>query len=228
MDGPAVEHTCSDGPPGLHGQATPTRKNKRKMKEPRKRKDSVSVVKRPCLDSSASDSDPDESTTESGGQPREFPPETPDSTPSPCGSGGSTVDSRYPLTVPNVYSRFSSTFQVETPDSETGGLDQSASSAEWTMSARKQRKNYKNMTRERRVEANARERTRVHAISAAFEGLRRAVPSYSYNQRLSKLAILRIACRYVTDCFIGSAMRRFHVAISLIGCSSFANMSHIL
>ena len=62
---------------------------------------------------------------------------------------------------------------------------------------RKSRKNYKNMTRERRVEANARERSRVHTISAAFEGLRRAVPSYSYNQKLSKLAILRIACTYI-------------------------------
>ena len=53
------------------------------------------------------------------------------------------------------------------------------------------------MTRERRVEANARERTRVHTISAAFEALRRAVPSYSHNQKLSKLAILRIACSYI-------------------------------
>lgn len=62
---------------------------------------------------------------------------------------------------------------------------------------RKNRKNYKNMTRERRIEANARERTRVHTISAAFESLRRAVPSYSYNQKLSKLAILRIASSYI-------------------------------
>ncbi|KAL4239968.1 myoblast proliferation [Mactra antiquata] len=62
---------------------------------------------------------------------------------------------------------------------------------------KRNRKNYKNMTRERRVEANARERSRVHTISAAFEGLRRAVPSYSYNQKLSKLAILRIACSYI-------------------------------
>ncbi len=62
---------------------------------------------------------------------------------------------------------------------------------------KKPRKNYKNMTRERRVEANARERSRVHTISAAFDSLRRAVPSYSYNQKLSKLAILRIACSYI-------------------------------
>ncbi|ESO83974.1 hypothetical protein LOTGIDRAFT_99796, partial [Lottia gigantea] len=55
----------------------------------------------------------------------------------------------------------------------------------------------KNMTRERRVEANARERSRVHTISAAFDSLRRAVPSYSYNQKLSKLAILRIASSYI-------------------------------
>ncbi|XP_074647532.1 uncharacterized protein LOC141903326 [Tubulanus polymorphus] len=64
-------------------------------------------------------------------------------------------------------------------------------------SGRKPRKNYKSMTMERRIEANARERSRVHTISAAFENLRRAVPSYSYNQKLSKLAILRIACCYI-------------------------------
>ncbi|KAK6170882.1 hypothetical protein SNE40_019172 [Patella caerulea] len=62
---------------------------------------------------------------------------------------------------------------------------------------KRNRKNYKNMTRERRVEANARERSRVHTISAAFDSLRRAVPSYSYNQKLSKLAILRIASSYI-------------------------------
>lgn len=60
-----------------------------------------------------------------------------------------------------------------------------------------QQRNYKNMTRERRVEANARERTRVHTISAAFDTLRRAVPAYSHNQKLSKLSVLRIACSYI-------------------------------
>nr|SVF01452.1 net [Mesovelia mulsanti]VCV25392.1 Net [Mesovelia mulsanti] len=59
------------------------------------------------------------------------------------------------------------------------------------------RRNYKNMTRERRIEANARERTRVHTISAAFETLRRAVPSYSHNQKLSKLSVLRVAASYI-------------------------------
>ena len=72
-----------------------------------------------------------------------------------------------------------------------------ADAASSTGGGRKTRKNYKNMTRGRRVEANARERSRVHTISAAFESLRRAVPSYSYNQKLSKLAILRIACSYI-------------------------------
>lgn len=50
---------------------------------------------------------------------------------------------------------------------------------------------YKNLTKERRLVANARERTRVHTISSAFEELRRQIPSYSCNQKLSKLAILR-------------------------------------
>ncbi|KAF5269646.1 hypothetical protein FQR65_LT05985 [Abscondita terminalis] len=62
---------------------------------------------------------------------------------------------------------------------------------------RKEQRNYKNMTRERRIEANARERTRVHTISAAFDTLRKAVPAYSHNQKLSKLSVLRIACSYI-------------------------------
>ena len=75
--------------------------------------------------------------------------------------------------------------------------DSTSSMADSSGGGKKTRKNYKNMTRERRVEANARERSRVHTISAAFDSLRQAVPSYSYNQKLSKLAILRIACSYI-------------------------------
>ena len=83
----------------------------------------------------------------------------------------------------------------DSPDNLSG--DDSTNGGGSGGGGRKPRKNYKNMTRERRVEANARERTRVHTISAAFDALRRAVPSYSYNQKLSKLAILRIACTYI-------------------------------
>lgn len=60
-----------------------------------------------------------------------------------------------------------------------------------------QSRNYKSMSQERRIEANARERTRVHTISAAFNTLRRAIPAYSHNQKLSKLSVLRIACSYI-------------------------------
>lgn len=60
-----------------------------------------------------------------------------------------------------------------------------------------QHRNYKNMTRERRIEANARERTRVHTISAAFDTLRKSIPSYSQSQKLSKLSVLRVACSYI-------------------------------
>ncbi|CAK1555575.1 unnamed protein product [Leptosia nina] len=62
----------------------------------------------------------------------------------------------------------------------------------------REQRNYKNMTRERRIEANARERTRVHTISAAFDTLRKAIPAYSHNQKLSKLSVLRIACAYIS------------------------------
>lgn len=67
----------------------------------------------------------------------------------------------------------------------------------YTNSRSTPQRNYKNMTRERRIEANARERTRVHTISAAFDRLRENIPSYSNTQKLSKLSILRVACSYI-------------------------------
>lgn len=72
-----------------------------------------------------------------------------------------------------------------------------ASCSSSSSSSKPQQRNYKNMTRERRIEANARERSRVHTISAAYETLRQAVPSYSNNQKLSKLSVLRVACSYI-------------------------------
>lgn len=78
-----------------------------------------------------------------------------------------------------------------------GSTHGSASSSRAGASAGGQQRNYKNMTRERRIEANARERTRVHTISAAFDTLRRSVPAYSHSQKLSKLSVLRIACSYI-------------------------------
>lgn len=59
------------------------------------------------------------------------------------------------------------------------------------------RRCYKNMTTERRMEANARERTRVHTIGAAFDRLRKMIPSLAHDQKLSKLSILRISCSYI-------------------------------
>lgn len=76
-------------------------------------------------------------------------------------------------------------------------LQSSSSSSKCSDIPRREQRNYKNMTRERRIEANARERTRVHTISAAFDTLRRSIPSYSHNQKLSKLSVLRIACSYI-------------------------------
>ncbi|XP_057314181.1 basic helix-loop-helix transcription factor amos-like [Hydractinia symbiolongicarpus] len=50
---------------------------------------------------------------------------------------------------------------------------------------------------QRRLVANARERSRVHALSTAFNSLRCAIPSYSTEQKLSKLTILRVAINYI-------------------------------
>ena len=60
-----------------------------------------------------------------------------------------------------------------------------------------QQKNYKNTTRMRRIEANARERQRVHTITAAFDTLQAAIPSEDENIKLSKLSVIKIATAYI-------------------------------
>ena len=49
----------------------------------------------------------------------------------------------------------------------------------------------------KRLQANARERERVHNLTAAFEALRQVIPTYYCQSRLSRLSVLRIACSYV-------------------------------
>lgn len=87
---------------------------------------------------------------------------------------------------------------VSPASSSNGGDDQeSLGQAEGSGSRSSRRRNYKSMSRERRMEANARERNRVHTIGAAFDRLRRMVPSFGAEQKLSKLSILRITCKYI-------------------------------
>jgi atonal protein 8 len=93
-----------------------------------------------------------------------------------------------PFQMPKHQPQFSQS--LSSGSSQKGGGGSSGGSAQSS-------RNYKNMTRERRIEANARERTRVHTISAAFDTLRQSVPSYSNTQKLSKLSVLRIACSYI-------------------------------
>lgn len=65
-------------------------------------------------------------------------------------------------------------------------------------STTKKDSSWKQNSRSRRLVANARERSRIHILSDAFENLRRAVPSYSHDQKLSKLAILKLATYYIS------------------------------
>ena len=58
-------------------------------------------------------------------------------------------------------------------------------------------KNYKNSTRAKRIEANARERQRVHTITAAFDTLQAAIPTEEENTKLSKLSVIKIATAYI-------------------------------
>jgi atonal protein 8 len=65
-------------------------------------------------------------------------------------------------------------------------------------STSKKDNSWRQNSRSRRLVANARERSRIHILSDAFENLRRAVPCYSQDQKLSKLAILKLATYYIS------------------------------
>uniref|UniRef100_A0A1A9W0J9 BHLH domain-containing protein n=1 Tax=Glossina brevipalpis TaxID=37001 RepID=A0A1A9W0J9_9MUSC len=102
-----------------------------------------------------------------------------------------------PETFTGIAALSSSTASTSNSVYNESALDPTVSKNSSTSTTKPQQRNYKNMTRERRIEANARERSRVHTISAAYETLRRSVPSYSSNQKLSKLSVLRVACSYI-------------------------------
>lgn len=59
------------------------------------------------------------------------------------------------------------------------------------------------LSRYRRKTANARERDRMREINAAFETLRRAVPSEEFargcSEKLTKITTLRLAMRYISE-----------------------------
>ena len=53
--------------------------------------------------------------------------------------------------------------------------------------------------RYRRIQANKRERKRMHTVNEAFDDLRDLVPTYPSNRKLSKIETLRLACAYIQD-----------------------------
>lgn len=53
--------------------------------------------------------------------------------------------------------------------------------------------------RMRRMQANKRERKRMHTVNSAFDDLRDLVPTYPSNRKLSKIETLRLACAYIED-----------------------------
>lgn len=80
----------------------------------------------------------------------------------------------------------------------TNGKRRRGQGAKKTRTKLKKGLSWRQSNRSRRLIANARERSRIHIMSEAFEGLRRAVPCYSSDQKLSKLAILRLATSYIS------------------------------
>ena len=85
----------------------------------------------------------------------------------------------------------------ETRSRNDSGSTEISEGADMGDSDRAKQRNYKNMTRERRVEANARERQRVHTITAAFDSLQAAIPTDEKDCKLSKLSVIKIATAYI-------------------------------
>jgi hypothetical protein len=111
-----------------------------------------------------------------------------------------TVSSELPITAirrrQNVKAKSKSAVVAHEAIKQEEGVNSGTSEHEQTRHQQQQR-NYKNLTRERRVEANARERQRVHTITAAFETLQAAIPSEDENAKLSKLSVIKIATAYI-------------------------------
>ncbi|CAF1251498.1 unnamed protein product [Rotaria magnacalcarata] len=82
--------------------------------------------------------------------------------------------------------------QENTNDDPNTGSDEETSITCQSVTSKRSR-----LTSDKRLEANARERERVHNLTAAFESLRQVIPMYGDQQKLSRLSILRIACSYV-------------------------------
>ncbi len=54
-------------------------------------------------------------------------------------------------------------------------------------------------SKSKRLQANSRERKRMHTVNSAFDELRELVPTYPSNRKLSKIDTLRLACTYIQD-----------------------------
>lgn len=83
------------------------------------------------------------------------------------------------------------------------------------------------MTRERRVEANARERQRVHTITAAFDTLQAAIPTEEKDVKLSKLSVIKIATAYIMALrgWLVTIILRINLRLLLMRSSHTALMS---
>ena len=80
----------------------------------------------------------------------------------------------------------------------------------------------------RRIQANKRERTRMHTVNAAFDCLRDLVPTYPSNRKLSKIETLRLACAYIQDLaqLLNDTSAMHGEDVNIYG-ENFARMHHL-
>lgn len=185
------------------------RRNKRKSSEPKRRKD-VLLMKRFRWEDTDEEEDEDEEDVKEGAKEEDFLLREEEERPGSGDSGCCREDVAAPTKkrtsrpaakeVPRqsvIRKNEASPPQAPPPCTTDPKKASPGCSRDDAGGVGRPSRNYKSMSRQRRIEANARERTRVHTIGAAFESLRRAVPAYAHNQKLSKLAVLRIASAYI-------------------------------
>ena len=73
--------------------------------------------------------------------------------------------------------------------------------------------------KQRRVKANTRERSRMHGLNVSLDLLRKVVPCYSTNQKLSKIETLRLAKNYIVPCRKYCAPAQFQIQFQFYSLS---------
>ncbi|KAG7457440.1 hypothetical protein MATL_G00227280 [Megalops atlanticus] len=85
---------------------------------------------------------------------------------------------------------------TRSPESACLGMGNTPARGVTTLTARSKRKRV--ITTVQRQAANIRERKRMFSLNEAFDELRKKVPTFAYEKRLSRIETLRLAIVYIS------------------------------